>query len=80
MINNTSENNTSLKVSFFRKYYIIGIKLNSKGGAITRMLNLDKVYISQFIYFIGSKFYCVIDCLKINGFTICREKCLDTVV
>ena len=55
MINNTSGNSPSLKVSFFRKYYIIGIKLNSKGGVITRMLNLDKLYVSQLIYFIGSK-------------------------
>ena len=38
-----------------------------------RMFNLDKIDISQFIYFfIENEFYCVINCLNMNGVTVCR--------
>ena len=43
------------------------------------MFNLDGNYISQFMYFNGNNFYCVINCLNMNRVTISRIKYLDIV-
>ena len=40
------------------------------------MFNLDRIDISQFIYFY---FNCAINCLNMNRVTICRAKCLGIV-
>ena len=45
----------------------------------SRIINLDRIDVSQFIYFIVNNFYCVIDCLNMNCVTICRAKCHSIV-
>ena len=45
----------------------------------SRIINLDRIDVSQFIYFIVNNFYCVIDCLNMNCVTVCRAKCHSIV-
>ena len=39
-----------------------------------KMFNLNRIHISQFIYF-----FCVINCLNMNRIPICRAKCFGIV-
>ena len=46
---------------------------------IPRILNLDRIDISQFIYCYGKELVLSHNCLNINRVTISRVKCLDIV-
>ena len=53
--------------------------LNNSFSVETRMLNLDRIDISNSSIFIGKNFYYIISCLNINRITIYRAKCLGIV-